>query len=182
VGKALPITFAVAVGIAGLAAVWYPGLSANPGPLGFRLDDAWIQLIYGRGLLENGYLAYNEGIPSTGCTSPLWAIVLAALHGLLGDGASPDRIVGAVVLTGAVLHLAGVAVATDLTHRVTRSNFAAVAAGGLVALATPLAAASFSGMEVALTGTLLLLGVRGLVSRAWLQGGTALALAGLARP
>jgi hypothetical protein len=37
-------------------------------------------------------------------------------------------------------------------------------------------------MEVALTGTLLLLGVRGLVSRAWLQGGTALALAGLARP
>ena len=63
-----------------LAAVWAIGQDANPGPLGFPLDDSWIHMVYGRGLVENGYLAYNDSSPTTGATSPLWALCLALLH------------------------------------------------------------------------------------------------------
>ena len=65
-----------------LAGVWLTGRDANPGALGFRLDDAWIHQVYGRGLLHDGYLAYNDGEPSTGCTSPLWAVCLPAGRGM----------------------------------------------------------------------------------------------------
>jgi len=171
-----PVALAAVV----LAALWLSGRAANPGPIGLRLDDAWIHLVYGRGLLANGYLAYDDGVPSTGCTSPLWAICLAVLH--VPFGRSVDAIVLAVILTGSALHLAGVAVGASLAGRVTGSRRAGGAAGALIALATPWAAASFSGMEVALTGLLLLLAVRALAADAWRTAGAWLALAWLARP
>jgi len=170
----------VAVGV--LAGLWFTGRSANPGAVGFRLDDAWIHLVYGRGLLENGYLAYDDGIPSTGCTSPLWAVCLAILHAPFGRSDSADAVVRAVILAGAALHLGVVATATALARRLTGSGLAAAGAGGLVAAATPWAAAALSGMEVALTGLLLLLAAHGVVRRAWTRAGIWLALAGLARP
>jgi hypothetical protein len=163
-----------------LAALWLAGRAANPGPIGFRLDDAWIHLVYGRGLLEHGFLAYNDGIPSTGCTSPLWAICLAALHAPFGD--SVTGIVRAVILSGVLLHVAGVAVGASLAKRVTGSRLAGASAGALLALATPWAAASFSGMEVTLTGLLLLLAVRALAGGTLRKAGGWFALAGLARP
>lgn len=163
-----------------LAVLWLAGRDANPGPLGFRLDDAWIHLVYGRGLFENGYLAYNDGVASTGCTSPLWAAWLAALHAAFGG--SVDGIVRAVIVAGALLHVAAVLVAASLAKRVTGNRFAGATAGTLVALATPWAAASFSGMEVTLTGLLLLLAVRALADGTLRKAGWWLAAAGLARP
>jgi hypothetical protein len=163
-----------------LGALWFIGRSANPGPIGFRLDDAWIHLVYGRGLLESGHLAYNDGVPSTGCTSPLWAICLATLHAAFGR--SVDSLVRAIVLAGALVHVVGVVVGASLVARVTGSRLAGASAGGLIALATPWAAAAFSGMEITLTGLLLLLAMRSVVGRAWGRAGVWLALAGLARP
>jgi hypothetical protein len=87
-----------------------------------------------------------------------------------------------VILAGAALHVATVAAGGSLAERVTRSRLAGGAAGALIALATPWAAASFSGMEVALTGLLLVLALRALTARAWRTAGLWLALAGLARP
>src|SRR5436309_3562297 len=98
----------LALGVIAIVALWTAGRSANPGPLGFRLDDAWIHMVYGRSLLANGYLAYEDGTPSTGCTSPAWAVVLAALHALFGRTDAPNALITAVILVGAVLHLGGV--------------------------------------------------------------------------
>jgi hypothetical protein len=44
---------------------------------GFPLDDAWIHMAYGLALVREGSLAYNQGAPATGCTSPLWGLVAA---------------------------------------------------------------------------------------------------------
>lgn len=172
----------VALGAVMLSLVWGAGRASNPGPIGFRLDDAWIHMVYGRGLLANGYLAYEDGIASTGCTSPAWATALAGAHALFDHGETSSRLVAAVILLGAALHLGTILAAASLARRLSRSAAVGAIAGGLVALATPLAAASLSGMEVALTSLLLVLGIRAAVSGAAMRAGILLAAAGLARP
>ena len=52
-----------------LALVWTTGRSANPGPIGFRLDDAWIHMVYARSLVREGGFHYNTGEPETGMCS-----------------------------------------------------------------------------------------------------------------
>ena len=137
---------------------------------------------YGRGLVANGYLAYEDGTPATGCTSPAWAVVLAALHALFRHAERPDALIGAIILVGAALLLGCVFAATSLARRLSGSDTVGAAAGCLVALATPLVAASFSGMEVALTSLLLLLGVSATISGSLGAAGLLLAGSGLARP
>jgi hypothetical protein len=178
VARAAPLV----LGLIALALVWALGRAANPGPLGFRLDDAWIHMVYGRGLLANGYLAYNDGVPTTGSTSPLWTVVLAALHALFGRADPPDPLVLSVLLTGAALLLGNVAAAARLARRLSGSDLTGAIAGGLVALAIPFVAASFSGMEVVLASLLLLLGTDAVATGAWTRAGLWLAAAGLARP
>src|SRR5450432_3663761 len=52
--------------------------------LGVPLDDAWIHMVYGLALRDEGALAYNAGVPATGCTSPLWAAFVAIAHVVVG--------------------------------------------------------------------------------------------------
>jgi hypothetical protein len=169
-----------AVGVLGI--LWFAGRAENPGPLGFRLDDAWIHQVYARGLLADGFLAYNEGVPATGSTSPLWSACLALLRALIPGGPSPEALVVGATLAGALLHLVAVGVGAALALQISGDRLTALVAGGLVALATPLAAAAFSGMEVSLTASLLLLGVRRAAVDQPARAGVWLALAGLARP
>ncbi|MEZ5064514.1 MAG: hypothetical protein R3B81_07235 [bacterium] len=164
------------------------GRDPGTGPPGFRLDDAWIHLVYGRGLLRNGYLAYNDGVAATGCTAPLWAAALAAVHAIAGD--SIDRVVRGVWMLGGALHAATAFLAAGLAgsllgpraRTAPSTSVAVLLAGGLVALATPLAAAAVSGMEVPLTSALLL----AMTWAAWagrpLATGLLIAAAGLTRP
>ena len=65
---------ALPLGVAGLvlALIWIVGRQDGVA-LGFPLDDAWIHMVYGRGLASAGELAFNPGTPSTGTTSPAWA-------------------------------------------------------------------------------------------------------------
>src|SRR5688500_19976530 len=72
----------IGAGATGLVAMWVGGDDRR---LGFPLDDAWIHMVYGRSLAEDGLLAFNTGVPTTGSTSPLWAGLVAIAH-LLGGG------------------------------------------------------------------------------------------------
>jgi len=172
----------VAVGAILLAIICFAGRSANPGPIGFPVDDAWIHMVYGRGLLADGLLSYNPGVPSTGCTSPLWALGVALCHALFGGDASINATVAAVFALGAIFHLACVIAGARLVARLTSDSVATAVGGTLIALAVPLAVATFSGMEVALTCFLLLAGLGAVVSASPLLAGIAFALAFLARP
>lgn len=163
-----------------LTLLWGLGRGANTGALGFRLDDAWILAVYGQGLLEDGFLSYVPGIPSTGCTSPLWGAIFGFAHALFGG--TTDGVVLFVMLLSASLHV-GLAVYSGLlVRRLTGDALAGVVGGGLVAVATPFAAASFSGMEVVLTGLLLLGGVGAATGGRWFSSGLFLTLAALSRP
>ncbi len=112
---------------------------------GFPLDDAWIHAVYARAVAQGEGLSYNPGEPSTGETSPLWAIVLSGVY--LG-GRSPE---GAVLLTkllGFLLHALTAAGTYGLLREAGRRWAASAAL--LVLLSPHLVAASLSGMEVPL--------------------------------
>jgi hypothetical protein len=113
-------------GVAVLLVVWFAGRAENPGPLGFRLDDAWIHQVYARGLLADGYLAYNEGVPATGSTSPLWSACLALLRALSPGAPSPEAVVVGATLAGALLHLVAVGVGAALARRISGDRLTAL--------------------------------------------------------
>ena len=174
-----PVALAALLACATLLAVWFVG--RPPGtPLGFPLDDAWIHLVYGRSLANEGALAYNPGEPTTGATSVLWAVLLGGVHLVWGEAPLAVRI-AAVLLLGGAFHVLTAALCADLARRMANSR-AGLAAGVLVAANPALAAAALSGMEVALTTALLVAGVHALHRRAWLAAGVWLGLAPLARP
>jgi hypothetical protein len=147
---------------------------------GYPLDDAWIHAVYARELARSGLLAYNPGVPATGETSPLWAMLLAIVHKLVASGPSA---VALTKLTGYGLHLATTIVLgfalQPLEARVRGMSWIAAA---LVAVHPELLAASISGMEVplaTLVGALIVMAsVRGRGVLLFVLGGVAL----VARP
>ncbi len=177
-----PAASAAVLAIALLAAAWGSGRPADAGPPGFPLDDAWIHQVYARSLLTDGFLAYEDGVPTTGCTSPLWAMLLAGARAATPAAAGIDGLVRAVVLLGSLLHLACVLAAAALARRLTGDTLTGFVAGAAVALSPALAAAAFSGMEVPLTALLLLLGVLAMIHRRPILSGVLFGLAGAARP
>jgi hypothetical protein len=175
--KGTPHAAVIGAGVIGLTAMWFGGDDRR---LGFPLDDSWIHMVYGRSLAEDGLLAFNPGVPTTGSTSPLWAALVAVAH-LLGGG-DVDRTVVIVDVIGAGLHLTTLLLLARLVLALTGSRAAAAIAGGLGACSGPLAFAAFSGMEVPLTAALVLAAVLASVRRAWGAAGLWLALGALARP
>jgi hypothetical protein len=153
--------------------------SARPGQTGFPLDDAWIHLVYGRSVAQNGYLAYNTGIPSTGSTSPLWAYMLGLVHAVLRE---TDLIILGTKILGAVLHAVMALLAFRLVLTMTSSTWGGFLAGIFLGSSPALASASLSGMEISLGCMLCLAGILCFLKERWGLSGFLLGLAGLARP
>lgn len=128
---------------------------------GFPLDDAWIHAVYGRSLAGSWMLAYNPGIPATGATSLMWAVVLALPHVLFSE---VDAAVLSIKLLGLTLHtLTAVVLVYALCPRGHGISAEHLIGPLVVALHPDLVAASLSGMEVPLASLAicaLLLSVR----------------------
>lgn len=134
-----------------LIAAWFltdvsPGTDAAL--RGLPLDDAWIHLVYGRGLIESGLPAYNPGQLETGFTSPLQVVVAAVAVAL---GGSPM----VLKLLTLLCTLPATWLAAGITARRVGAGAGTLAAA-LLALSPTVAFASLSGMEVGLAGTLML--------------------------
>jgi hypothetical protein len=140
------ISAPLAAAVCGLAALHIAAPAYLFGQ-GFPLDDAWIHAVYARELARSGALAYNPGVPATGETSPLWAIVLAMPHAIAGAST-------AVLLTklvGFAMHAASAVLIALAIRDVCGKAWLLPASGGvLVALHPDLIAASVSGIEVPL--------------------------------
>lgn len=71
----------------------------------FPLDDAWIHQVFARSLAEGRGLSYSGGVPSAGCSSPLWAFVLSMPLRLgvnpVGAGSAMSAIATLLALGGA---------------------------------------------------------------------------------
>ncbi len=68
-----------------LVAFYLALAQSQNGEFGFPLDDAWIHQVYARNLGTRGEFAFFSGQPSTGSTSPLWALLLSAGYALRVD-------------------------------------------------------------------------------------------------
>lgn len=152
---------------------------------GFPLDDAWIHAVYARSLATTGRLAYNPGELSAGESAPLWALVLAIPHRLLGDARA---IVVGTKLLGLALHaatatLSGLLVARTCAARAPRlATLAGFGAWLLVLVQPDLLAAAVSGMEIPLATALLLAGLLFARDERWRPAAVLAGLAYLARP
>ncbi len=154
-------------------------LSGEHGQRGFPLDDAWIHMVYGRSVAQGGFLAYNKGIPSTGCTSPLWAYFLGLVHLLFQE---TNSIIWGTKILGIVLHAIMAFLAFKIVIALTRSELTGLLAALFVGLCPPLVISSISGMEVPLGCTLLLAGAHAYLKQQWTISGIFLGLSGLTRP
>jgi hypothetical protein len=140
------------------------------------LDDDWIHLAYADNLVEHGGFHYNPGEPEAGMSSPLWVVMLA---GVLATG------IGPVAAAKGLSIALGLAV-PSLTYRLARElgvgKVPAVAVGAYAAIDPNLAFARVSGMEVALTAVLLLLGLVAALRRRYLALGLCCGLMIVTRP
>ncbi len=144
------LTVPLAAALCGLA-ILHLAVPAYLFRQGFPLDDAWIHAVYAREFARSATLAYNPGVPATGETSPLWAVVLAIPHALTHG----ERVVAATKIVGFALHAwSAILIALTLAAAASDPNgdhrLLAAGAGALVALHPDLIAASVSGMEVPL--------------------------------
>ncbi len=150
---------------------------------GYPLDDGWIHMVYARSLVTEGGFHYNAGVPEAGMTSPLWAVLLAGLHAILGTAtdAAARVVVGAKALSLA-FGVGGMLALRGLARDLGESETVALVAAAIAALDPSLTFSRAAGMEVPLFVLLVLAALRGaLAGRAVLAG----ALAGLslvARP
>ncbi|MSP93101.1 MAG: hypothetical protein EXR79_15095 [Myxococcales bacterium] len=141
----------------------------------FPIDDAWIHQVYARGIAAGDWFQYNPGEPETGATSPLWAVVLAGVHGLGWP------VVPATKGLGVVLTAAAAVIGFGLARRL-----AGPLSAWLYLLALPalpyVGFASVSGTEVPLFVMLQLAVAQRALAGRWRDAGLVAGLAVLARP
>ncbi len=157
------IVLAAAIGMSA-----YMLLAGSMGEAGFPLDDAWIHQVYARNLAQTGVWAFVPGEPSTGSTSPLYTLLLAAGYKLQFPFLLWTALLGIVALAGA-----GLIAARLGTQLVTRLALQIPGAGlwsGLAVVCSwHMVWAGASGMETMLFGMLTL----GMVALAWRETDTA---------
>ena len=143
-------------------------------------DDTFIHLQYARRLAHGDGLVFNVGERVYGCTSPLWAALLAAAMAVGADGLAAARVIGLLATVGSVL----------LYFRLMRRTLATPEFRGFATIAWAghawMLRWSLSGMETPLAVALTLAGfvafVRPPSSRWPALPGAFWALAALTRP
>jgi hypothetical protein len=185
-GKRLALGIGPEALTAVLAIVASTAIAGDAFGKGFPLDDAWIHMVYGSALLHTGALQYNDGHAATGCTSPVWAMVVALAH-LIALAKGPSlRAVACVQSFGIAAHAAESVLAARLVRAwTTQPRWApalALGAGALVSCAPTLAFASASGMEVPLAGALLLAAMLAVSRGRWTAAGAVAGIAAVTRP
>lgn len=124
-----------------LTAAYWAGVWLLAGEPTFPLDDAYIHLQFARNLAETGQMAFNAGVPSSGCTAPLYAMLLAGLYLVVRDWTVASAALGGASALGGVL------VVYAIVRRWSAHQDAARWAAILTLCATPTVIAAYSGME-----------------------------------
>jgi hypothetical protein len=136
----------------GLALFYLWAAVRTSGTLGFPLDDAWIHAQFARNLATGHGFTYTGGRWVAGSTAPGWTLLLA-----LGYLGLRSVIVSALVLGIALQVMAGV-FAARMTELLTEDRTLSVIAGVAVMVTPVMTWGAVSGMEVALSGALVLAG------------------------
>lgn len=120
-------------------------LQENDGNLGAVLDDTWIHIRFADNIANGDGLSYNEGVLTTGATSPLWVLMLAGVYAVF-DPPVMEQINHAMVFS-AVWGVIAVIATTGLGWWLSRKAWVGVLAGLIVALTGRMVWMGLSGME-----------------------------------
>ncbi|MBN2561269.1 MAG: hypothetical protein JXQ75_10105 [Phycisphaerae bacterium] len=140
-------TFAV------LSAVYWVGVFMLSGEAGFPLDDAFIHLQFARNLYEDGQMAFNRGVPSSGSTAPLYPVLLAAVYCAVRNWYAASFIIGGLCSLGTALAVYGIL--RSWTGRLDLARWG----GLLTVVACPTLLQAYSGMESPVYSLLFLVGL-----------------------
>lgn len=132
---------------------------AFSGKPGFPLDDSFIHLQFARCLFEDGQMAFNKGILSSGSTAPLYPILVAGLYYLVRNWYLASLLLGAICSLGTTFVVYGI------LHSWTGRRDLARWGGLLTLLMSPTIVQSFTGMESPVYSLLFLFGI-------WIYGPT----------
>ena len=176
-----PRRLALACFVGAVAAAAFVAVPAHPaGRVEFPLDDAWIHMVYVRGIVTEGIPSYNPGVPEAGFSSPLW--LLGTLPAVLISRALGVLPVLAVKLTSLASAVLAAWAIGGLARRLGASARGAAFATVAAFVASGLAEASVSGMEVPLALALLALALDAVLGGRHGRAGVLFALALWARP
>ncbi|MFQ5411619.1 MAG: hypothetical protein ACE5EC_04955 [Phycisphaerae bacterium] len=136
---------------------------------GFPIDDAFIHLQFARNLFEQGEMAFNPGVPSSGSTAPAFPLLIAACYAIVHNWyAAAHLLCGLCSLgTGWGVYL----LLRSWTHRADIARWAGI----LTVVTSPTIIQAYAGMEAPVYSLILLLGLwgYGLGSRASRWAGSA---------
>jgi hypothetical protein len=79
------VILVTAIVATGLSSIYYLSTMLSYTNPGFTLDDSWIHLQFARTIYEGTPWEYSPGYPSTGSTSPLWAMIISILFYISSD-------------------------------------------------------------------------------------------------
>jgi len=137
-----------------LVVLYWGAVYVTTGGLGFPLDDAYIHLQFARHLWEDGQMAFNRGVPSSGCTAPLYPVLLAGIYAAVRNWHLASAVLGAAcgLMTAWVVQ--------STLYRWTGQRQLARAGGLLTVLMNPLVVSAGSGMETPAYVLVFVLGLR----------------------
>jgi len=128
---------------AALTLVYWIGVLAVCGQPGFPLDDAFIHMQFARHLVEDGQMAFNRGVPSSGSTAPLYAVLLAGIFLVVRNWYLASAILGGLAAGGTIWVV--YVLVRDWTGRIELARTAAL----LTTVVSPTLISAYGGMETA---------------------------------
>ena len=180
------MTIVAIVAIAYLGAVIRYTQSQNDGHIGALLDDTWIHVRFADNIAQGEGLSYNEDELTTGATSPLWVMTLAAAFKVFNPSTLEQ--INVAIMMSAIAHVISVLAITGFGWYATRHAWVGLVAGLMTAVTGRYIWMGLSGMEITTFTTFCILAiwshlddVRDGHSFGW-RTGILSALATLARP
>ncbi len=158
----------------------------NDGRIGAMLDDTWIHVRFAYAISQGKGLMYNEGVLTSGATSPLWVLLLAIPYAVL----NPDVMqqVDIAIYTSVLTYLLLVVSATGFSWWVSKRAWIGFSVGMLTVLTGRWIWMGLSGMETTLFTALCVISIWSHMADQYEKRifsgrtGILLALATLARP
>jgi len=127
----------------------------NDGQIGAVLDDTWIHVRFAAHIAAGEGLSYNEGVLTSGATSPLWVLILAAAFKITTPALMQQ--VDTAIFLSAVGQIAAVLAITGFGWFITRRAWVGWLAGMMTALTGRMVWMGLSGMEITTFTTLCIL-------------------------